>query len=641
MSLPDPTVASALDATTCSIVLASDKLAFNRRTKIRKGLRVSATKTVSSLASRLTDLADAKSAHSKLLKLSQDLSKLDGEIADLILKGSSTDDDIYLRETETCESYQDALSIAIQRADLEISSLSTARSGSNTAGGQPPVPSFNPNMSLPKLALPTFDSDPLNYTRFMTQFATIVDKTPYTEYQKFLLLEQSLVGEAQAVVKTPGMHNMTFSDARRALDAAYSDPLARQFACVEKLKSLKMDPKEPFYWFAEAKALREQSGLLGMDADSFVHYFVWSSLPQIFREQLVALTRNARPTLKDIMDNFFDVHHRIKDITSNSGLNSAKVPQKSMVMAGTSETKNTKSQSKQKPISCHLCNSNHSASKCPKYTSPAKKIERLLQLGRCEKCMGDHKGDVCTYVFKFKCGKCKVADHFGSLCTGQNVPPPPSSGAVPTAGQSGSNSSQNSVCSGVTVAMGSTSANVILPSFTAVVQSASGNYARVRAWKDSASQNTLIEEKLARELGLETVKRVNLSLQGFNLSKTFESSKVKLPILIKDEKVEIIATVVPSIDIKLDLSGLDRIIGEFSSCGFSLADEELRGPCVSNGRLLLGSEHSWVLPVHTVRFGTSSYLSSPLGVLLEGDINDILMNIRNLTPYPSQEGNGD
>ena len=652
-SLPSTKDLQIFDITMSNSVGDDDKAQFKSLSQSRRGLRISVTKSITGLANNLQDLATAIAIRDKLAKLSKDLIKLDKDILDLLQSNNLGDDD-YLAEVENAEKYQDALGIAVQRAELEIASLKAARAasqqtagGTNTGTGHQQTSHFNPTMSLPKLALPTFDSDPLNYARFISQFESVIDKTPYSDPQKFLLLEQSLTGEAKAVVRTPGMRCMTYAAARKALDDAYKDSYTLQFSIIEHLINLKMDTKTPYYWYAEVNSLKEQTGLHAMDADSFIHYFAWHSLPQSFREQLVSITKNTRPSLKEILDNFYKVSHRIRDIAATKGATSS---EKTLSMPTTSSVEKQKA-SGPRPKSCPYCSSaDHVHSKCPKYTTPSARVQRLKKLNRCERCTSDHVTSSCNFRFKFKCAKCK-AEHFSSLCSAAK-PASTQANAVVSGGDPSSPDPQQSaasdpgasshatVSSGVTVSCASSAnaANIILPSFTARLESTSGAKVEVRGWKDSCSQNTLIDEKLANELSLETIENVALTLKGFNSFQSFNSRKVKLPIWIKNSRKEIIAIVVPSIDISLELSGLDRVVGEFSGRGLPLADKDLGGSHLSGGRLLLGSEHAWVLPVKTVPFGHSSYLDSPIGIMLEGDLRKMIKDFQHLKTGTPDEG---
>ena len=131
-----------------------------------------------------------------------------------------------------------------------------------------------------------------------------------------------------------------------------------------------------------------------------------------------------------------------------------------------------------------------------------------------------------------------------------------------------------------------------------------------------------------------------MNLLGVNGPQTYKTRKVKLPLLINNVKHDITATELPQILIALEIPGIDRVVREFSSRGYAIADKQLGGSGDVRGQVLLGSRHSKLLPVSTVVFGDSTYLNSALGVLFEGDLDDILINLPNLTTCsPSETGN--
>lgn len=152
---------------------------------------------------------------------------------------------------------------------------------------------------------------------------------------------------------------------------------------------------------------------------------------------------------------------------------------------------------------------------------------------------------------------------------------------------------------------------------------------RVRAWKDECSQDTLIEQSLADELGLVKVKDLNFTVRGVNAERTFQTSTVRVPIWIGDKKVTISATCVPSIDISLNLPDLDPIIQTFKSKGYELADSQLGSDSGAlTARLLLGSDNAGLFSIQSHSFGGendrlgSVFLQTPLGVMLQGSVSN-------------------
>ena len=636
-----------------SLIAATDLKSFKALQQKRKGRRISATKALNNLDSKLTDLQSAQAVIDKLKDLHAELKALDLNIHDLLFASSKYEEATYLTDLEACELYQENLLIGIKKAEITVSSLNAANAANqlktNPGGQTSPnkhVPGFNPSMSLPKIEMPMFSGNPLHYSRFISELDSILDRTPYSEFQKFKLLEQSLKGQAKALVSIPGMHAMTYSSARTVLDKAYKDSEMQKFAIVESLSNLKFNDKEPFYWLSEANKLKEQVAFLNMTTDSFVLYFLWNSLPRHFKDQYVALTQKTQPSVHDVLDKFFDVNHR----TKGKDFSPESAPQQTVTMTTTgqpvSDSKNGTNASSKKPA-CPYCSSlDHSHGKCPKFTNPSSRIQRLKTLNRCTKCTLPHATENCNFRFKYKCSKCK-SNYFAGLCvktkneTSHANAASTSQSSDDTGTKTGDASNPPQVFSGVTVAYtnsGSTnnSTQVILPSFTTTIESPSGVQRDIRVWKDSCSQSTLIEESLANEMSLETEDNLTLTLKGINGAQTFKTRKVKVPIKINGLLYTIFASVVPKIDISLNVPGIDRVVGEFCGRGFTVADKYLRGPRITDGQMLLGSDNSYLLPLSTVVFGDSSYLQSPLGVMFEGNIDNVINNLPSLVNPPTE-----
>ena len=211
------------------------------------------------------------------------------------------------------------------------------------------------------------------------------------------------------------------------------------------------------------------------------------------------------------------------------------------------------------------------------------------------------------------------------MCEGQKSNPPPANSSSGAEAQPSTSKSSTSGATFTTTSDGES--DVILPSFTASIENSSGRIVKTRAWKDECSQDTLIEQSLADELGLTKIKDLNFTIRGVNAERTFRTSCVRVPVWIKDKKVSITATCVPSIDITLNLPNIDPIINSFKSKGYELADSQLGSDSSAlTARLLLGSDNAGLLSIQSQSFGGgndrlgSVFLQTPLGVMLQGSV---------------------
>ena len=86
----------------------------------------------------------------------------------------------------------------------------------------------------------------------------------------------------------------------------------------------------------------------------------------------------------------------------------------------------------------------------------------------------------------------------------------------------------------------------------------------------------------------------------------------------------------PDIPIKFSIPNLAQIVDEFSAKGYDLADKLFETPEFD---VLLGTDYAYVIPETSVVFGkfkTSMYSSTPYGILLSGNCDDLLRDVNYL-----------
>lgn len=107
-----------------------------------------------------------------------------------------------------------------------------------------------------------------------------------------------------------------------------------------------------------------------------------------------------------------------------------------------------------------------------------------------------------------------------------------------------------------------------------------------------------------------------------------------MPFKLNDDMTLIHAVVIPNLEICLNNPNIKRIAKEFKNKGHKLADESLL-QLVNDDisiDLLLGSESSYLIPEKDILFANnqSVFSETPYGVLIKGDINKILKNIKSI-----------
>ena len=580
--------------------------------------------------------------------LSVNLEKLNADISDFMLSNGLWDDDRFELELVYCQQFRDQLIVGIEEVKDELVKIqaalaaSTPSSGNNNPGPQPNMQ----KISLPKLELPVFDGTPGKYSKFISQFEGILNKFNISSFEKFSYLEKQLKGPAKDLINSLSISSMDYDAAKDLLDKAFFDNDLLQNNVISDLLNLKMDPKNPFRWISEAKTLSEQVTNYKISSDVFVKYFLWRSLSDSYRQQYIHVTGNNRPTLQSILDQFFDAHARIGDFstTTNKKVSQNGAPPGTLSLAvGTSSDPpsggtQTKAK-KQKDPKCVTCSEAHKTVQCVKYKSPASKLKRLKDLGRCNNCMlSNHDSANCNFKFAYNClcgGK-----HFKFLCpqssskqnqTTGNSNSSGSSNASNSSTSSGGQVQTNSSCVSVTFSS-TTSNDTILPSFTAPIIDSNDSLHDCRAFLDTCSQSTLIEESFARDLGLKVIEsNIHLSLKGINSVHQVKSSRVEVRVRVGNLIYPLQALCVPSIDIDLKISGLTDVASMFKSKGYTLADRQITEDRLHGAKLLLGGDFMEFMLLGFGHFGDSNrvpstFIRSPFGVLLVGKAPKLLAN---------------
>ena len=579
-----------------------------------------------------TEVSRAQAIIQKCESFMVRLSELDNQIQSYKVQHELITDAQYAKEYEECEGYQDRL---VQLLHVVKGHLLELQSG------LAPVPEnfpYQSKLSYQKLELPRFDGKPENYSRFILQFERIVAQMNIDNFGKYTLLEQQLQGEAKLLVSSVPVGNMDYAYAKKLLDKVYLSKEAQQFAILDRLSRLKMCDSEPFKWIGEVNVIKEQCTNLAIDTNVVLQYFFWHSLSESFRQQLISITNNSRPTLSQIVDNIFEANNRVKEFQSRNTNTVREIAPKSEAVAmATGVESLSKKVQKVGNKFCVLCNQDkHKIKDCQKFAAPQEKVSRLKQLNRCTKCTGNHVTDNCLARL-FKCTKCG-SYHLNYLCC-KNSPKHTSKGKdkkSPTNAQKDENIDGLHVAavSNVSTFTGNTVGDIILPTFTASLGGLVGSI-DIRALYDPGSQASFVREDVANAINATTLNSdISLCIKGFNGDKSFKTSQVQFDLLIGKENVKVSAFCVPSFSISLNIDCLEEVVDICRSKGWDLADRYLSGSVISDIRLLLGSDNIHVLPTKSKilggnnHVGPSCILESSLGILLQGSAEKMLINVK-------------
>ena len=629
--------------------MSSEKVLINTR----KYLRSLVTKNYNERES--FGILDSRSVDS--LKLSFDswlkeLKELNTQILQLRFEGwDETECEVKASdELKTCHSYNDKIYTCLSILN-DISRQKSVGSPNVDIDSQRSLLK-HPVAPLPKYA-GTEDED---IERFFREFEETTNKYKYSQYDLLLLLKQQISGRALILLNSLEADKQGYKDGKGLLLEAFASKKNRKFSVVKQLTNMKLDIKtDPFEYVSRIRLLTESVKKLEIDTDFFLNYFFWEGLNNDFKSQLILITNSYRPSLKEINDNFFEASERyLNQIKKRKDFSKAdekpEVSSNSVSMAASVNF--DKSNNFDKPnnfVPCSICSqldgkvADHPMFKCVKFKSPSEKIDKLKSLKGCLKCTRlNHSANVCKFRFRTKCKNCS-SWHFSFLCSKQindnkvqnNKSNKVSEKDTKVESKSKNENSTVNLTAVVEAFQGSIDSQSVLPTFSSKIHDKD-----IRALKDGGCQFNFLSESIAKELNLKVINNdVSISLKGINGLQHYKMNLVEVPLNI-DDNIKLIPALCHNIDIALKLPGLGSIVTGFKNKGYHFADKNLHflSDTIDDISLIIGTKSGYCLPDREYLFGCNNeslFSMTPIGVMLKGDINQLLCDISYL-PYSNE-----
>ena len=412
--------------------------------------------------------------------------------------------------------------------------------------------------------------------------------------------------------------------------------------------------QNPFSILVVLEKYRKAVKTLKMDIDDVLQYFFLRGMNETFKNQLIQITNNSKPTTKEIVDNFFEANGRYQNANKLGKLSKSKQPSaekhqdKQEINKSSNSAAKVNVESSNPFTSCTLCsdkaNGDHPIHKCPNFTTAKEKIARLSILNGCTKCARiEHLDSSFHFRFARKCKHCQ-GWHFSFLCLSDNYESSVkvrdlvsnTKKAVPNPKQNEkgkSKDAQNSTQNGVVCPGSSFQSNggidSILPTFSCTL-----GPSKIRGLKDSGSQANYISECALEGQCFKVVKdNFDLIVNGFNGAKCYHTRIVQIYVKIGETVHNVEAICVPGIDINLNLPGLGKIVKGFRNSGYKLLDEFLDEDRedISNIQFILGANSAHYLRERMVGFGHSGqfvYYETKFGIILIGNIEKLILNLK-------------
>ena len=358
---------------------------------------------------------------------------------------SLENEDAILNDITTAADFRDSARKVRTLAAEKFKELS-GDSGNKSAAH---VSSFSmTDVKLPKLNLPVFNGDVLQWQSFWDQFVAAVDSTDLPDVSKFSYLRASLEGEPKAAIQGLSLTSAHYASACKILKDRFGRKETIIFTHIQKLLNLSVPSKcsVSALWKLndDLQAHTRSLAALGIDGDKYgviLTPLILSRVPQELRLEWSRDGKGHESDLKFLLS-FLEkeIQRRERSQMFQESLgpsfkSSVEERRPRVATASTLQATSTVKPSK----TCCFCGKNHPTEKCFKLSGSIQvKKEKLKSAGLCFRCLlPGHIARGCSVV----CRKCNGRHHeiicgppaVGPTSAGvSNVssPPPPSSGNV-------------------------------------------------------------------------------------------------------------------------------------------------------------------------------------------------------------------
>ena len=242
-------------------------------------------------------------------------------------------------------------------------------------------------LKQPTAPLPKFSGEEgEDLIKFITEFELTTSNYRYPDRDLLLLLLQQLSGKAKILLKSLEADKQNYKDAKDLLLSAFASPEIRKFSSMARLTGLRLSYEdEPFEFISKVKMLYESVKTLNITGDDFLQYFVWEALNKGFQTHLTNITGKTKPSIKEILDNFFTANERYSSDRKSrkSKVTDQNAPKHQKSSASLAVNVNT--QSSNNVTNCSLCSKldekecDHPLSRCTKFNNPKVRIDLISQ----------------------------------------------------------------------------------------------------------------------------------------------------------------------------------------------------------------------------------------------------------------------
>ena len=472
-------------------------------------------------------------------------------------------------------------------------------------------------------------SDRFDFKFWLSQFETMINSSrPMSGKYKLSILRNNLTpgGLAFKLIADLDITDANFDVAINALKDEFLDiEYIRDELLAQILsKTPKYDPEfeNLRLYVAEIKSILNDlkksyhANLLEPESGGYilVSHIVFKKIPPSVQKALMEKTNNIYPTIDQIFEHTKTVINTILKTKSKN------IPPKEMYKPKASLEHFQVDSVKRQP--CRLCqNEGHTAYNCRGYVSLDRHKARCAELKICTCCLSSyHEADSCPgndNKLRYECRTCKIASHISAMC-----PKDLKFKVKPT---------QVHVCYNT----GIHESYELLPIVTLKVRGHSGKSCSVNFLFDTGSQRSYLSKKVFDTLGCnqQLVSKVQYKVNTFVGSGYKNLLEANIDVFTGHNKfLQNLFLIDDKLNIQFLVNGLKQAVSNVKDKGYRMAADLGSSDNIQVQGLIGIDLISHFRNMHIINCMNGSAWSTPLGVILMGDIRSFL------TEFQIQEG---
>ena len=480
---------------------------------------------------------------------------------------------------------------------------------------------------LPKLNLPTFDGDVLEWQAFWDSYETSVHTNPtLSNVQRFNYLKSLLRNEALQSITGFPLTNLNYEKAISLLRERYG----QETKIVQTYMQALIDLAPPSNTLVSLRCFYDQNetyirgleslGQMCESNNSLLVPVILNKLPGEIRKNLV---REHGSNTWSLIDLRKGLNNELRIMEAGSGNDIVeRIPTTAAFFTRSSK----KSSSIQRNKSCVFCDGAHFSANCTKVIDADSRVAVVKKKSLCFNCLGNHKRVHCKS--KHACKICQKYHHT-SLCT-----------TKPNGQENAQNETVKHNAKTETTLKQTETAQQVTPQQISSLHSSTESRENVLlktavtpvSFKtqcvdanilfDEGSQRSFITEALATELDLKPLKIEMIQLSAFGDKNQRVRSMQTSRIYVHAEngtKIPVDVLIVP--EIAADLKTHNKDVSSIKHLqGLKLAHPSLRDENFTIS-ILIGADFYWdIVEDHVIRGNGPTAVKSKVGYLLSGPI---------------------